>query len=1023
MPNTPLDLGLPSGSRTSTNAYERARLAATNVLQGRPAVAGRALLDPASLSVPERQTLSERWGLNEGWTGTFLRAAENPLVLIGAVLALRFPLPSAKNLFRLSEKLTGPQGLLRRTGFLRTRIVGNIDDIYADLKAGDSTLPEVYKALLRDVSGFHRKHSENVQTAISQWEAKTGRLFKPRDEVLIAARLNGMEGRVVRPLADPASIELASKMRVSFDAMHKEVFSAADKSAFLRALAERKLSVDEFRRVVSSQGATSSVARSVLAKRTALRNQIMQQIRNGGGVSETYPRVGYKKDYWPWMVSRSWQDVDREVARLASSQGESSYGRAMISAAGTKAPSAAAERRGRMLPDPDDLSLIKDQLVDPTLPDRIRARMATTGTVLPYSLRVQKAVPSYIHSMSRAFGWTVRGHGDKILDAAARLESSGLPHNAVRASMLRDSFIPVALGRQTYRQFLAGAYWDDLKYAAINTVRSPAAKKWMPTEARDWIEKKLIEDRGLFTLRNVQGRLASLFFTGALGANVPAATMNLMQTVLTTAPVIGAKATGQGLSAVIKKTPRYFSARNRGIEHNRAMALAFPEFSREGLTAAPLTEEALLVEDIVGRTLNDAWLGTSKAKLTPGRVYDRARAALMSLFQSSEAVVRLTAFEGAMAKGIGEGLSRAEAATIARRVTETTQFLTGPAATPAALLNSGPLLRQFGTFAARYAGFLAGPARELGSAADAFRVGPFAGQNWGTLGRAALASGLAYEAGQEFLGADLSQGLMFGALPQPVEGSPFYPSPFVPPVLGVLGGAAQSVLQGESQPLLRQLPLLVPGGVAAARAAEAVAPSVAKALGRRYADYDNIRDDGTIPVYSGAGALQGNLTPAQLWLDALGVVPGGIPTLQQERELTQFLKANTDRIVGYKRNFLDALYRNDFRKAEFIDAEYQNAMGMGPIAVKPQDWKATHVRHMIPRLERMLDSMPADVRDEYSGIVAQALMQESESLLGVHPAMLTITDTAAERDPYRQGQPSNVIELLRQRQMRNGVSR
>ena len=75
-------------------------------------------------------------------------------------------------------------------------------------------------------------------------------------------------------------------------------------------------------------------------------------------------------------------------------------------------------------------------------------------------------------------------------------------------------------------------------------------------------------------------------------------------------------------------------------------------------------------------------LGEADGKIR-ARAIDRVKAALMGMFQASENTVRLATFEGARIKAAAEGMEKVAGLDFARKVVETTQFLSGPAMTPA----------------------------------------------------------------------------------------------------------------------------------------------------------------------------------------------------------------------------------------------------------------------------------------------------------------------------------------------------
>jgi hypothetical protein len=1017
--------------RVGGGHFERPKLALSNLLRFDIPGAARGLVAPETLSPVQRQTLADRWGVGDGVFGKVLRVAENPLALLGAILAIKFRVPLSKNLFEFTPKL---EGLLRNPGFIRMRVTGNFDAIYHGLKAGDSTLPEVFKALGRDIQGFRNYHLTRVGTVIQKFEGNSGVDFGERMGIALVRRLEGKPLKSMGGQIQPHFETMATEVRGSFDQMYKQVIGAADSAALLQALAELKLPKHKYLAAIRSRAAKSvsaadkEILEAVAGKTRASKRALLEQLRNEGFITGGIEGAAKKPNYWPHRSLATAADYDAESARLVASGagGETVFGKRMLAAAESVSTPHALKRMHRMVANPADLKKIQDLLPDPKEISMLEGRMRASPDLRPYSMNFLQTFEGYTHSLAKAYGWTVRGRGRAIVQAAESLEQSYLAnpkkyaHNKIRAAMLRDSYVPLAMGRSTYRQGLASAQFDEMKYRLAQQLNKSGLQKALGADTTNWLRQRLVEDRGILNFRNLQGRIAGHFYVGALGMNVTSSAYNLMQTLLTTVPVIGPTATAQGLSKVLQKVPQYFRHRQAGMGSEIAMAKTFPEFGAEGLTGSPLTTEAM------GGLLSKAW--EESAVRRPNVVkgaYDRVSAALMSLFQSSERLVRLTAFEGTMAKAAAEGLTVEQAAPIARRVVETTQFLAGPHAVPSALKGLGPMLRQFGTFPMRYTDFLFGTSTEIGSAAQrGGLMGLMPDKNLGVLGRAMLTGGLAYEGAKEFLNQDVSRGLMFGALPVPSPDQPFAPMPYVPPILALGGAAAMDVLGGEFKHLQFQLPILAPGGVAAARFTTALMPGLAEKIGREHVAYDlkvKGKDGKTrVPIFSRGGSLRGYLTPFEVYLDGLGWPPGGVGSLQAERELEQYLLAQRDRIRTYRKEFLEALVlKNDIKEATRINEEYKEVYpGFGGIQVRPQDLQAVKMRYMVARLEKALETLPKEVRPFFGELVSTVMLQEAENLLGVDPYLLQApAATVASRDVHRQPPPGSTLEAIVRRQI------
>jgi len=243
------------------------------------------------------------------------------------------------------------------------------------------------------------------------------------------------------------------------------------------------------------------------------------------------------------------------------------------------------------------------------------------------------------------------------------------------------------------------------------------------------------------------------------------------------------------------------------------------------------------------------------------------------------------------------------------------------------------------------------------------------------------------------------------------------PLPFIPPAVSIAAATAKA-LTGDTSPLVSQLPILVPGGVELARLSTAYAPDVAKALGRNFADYKATLPDGRIPILDGDGNLRALARPMQLYMQAFGIPPGGPGGLQKEQELSKYLLSQREKIVNMRREFVNAIVQNDVRRATQINDQYKAQYpGTGEIKIGANDVKAVQLRLMVPRLERILETAPAQVRPQLAQAIQAALGSEAESLLGVDPGLLAVPgSTIRSREVFRQQPPRNIVEELAQKQ-------
>jgi hypothetical protein len=76
---------------------------------------------------------------------------------------------------------------------------------------------------------------------------------------------------------------------------------------------------------------------------------------------------------------------------------------------------------------------------------------------------------------------------------------------------------------------------------------------------------------------------------------------------------------------------------------------------------------------------------------------------------------------------------------------------------------------------------------------------------------------------------------------------------------------------------------------------------------------------------------------------------------------------------------------------------------LGPIKIKSSDIRAVHLRHDVSRIERVLETMPPEIRSQMGGAVQTALMHQADTgeFFGLDPEILQRQPTITARDKYR----------------------
>lgn len=956
---------------TGTSAFDRAELALANALSGDPRAALTSVVAPLDLTPEQKRSIADRLlGHPRSPVHSLVDIATNPFVIAGAVLTTAYPVSHAGRLLQYTERLGG---YLRRVGPI-ARFFGDMHEIYRG-----TPIPALLGRASREMDLFKGVQSEALGNAIIEFERRSGSRFSRSTGVRIAAYLDGLDDA-----AHPAWSYLRKKVPGAANALRGSPLAGLQLTDAERQLADRVRG--QFERTWFSLYRTPQnrkLAAESLAKAGFEPPSVLRKVAR----------------YWPHVERMTPEAVDAAQREwMASISGGTRGLRRTLRGGGERLASRSAlQRRNAMIPDPADLldaGLIDSgtaSLLDAALADAVR----TGGHPLRrYSLQLLPTYESYMHAQGRTRAWVLPLErnatpiGKLITQESAKLRAAG---DVIRANMLDDTYIPAASGKLTLSQTMQAMQFSDSRRKAYDILQQLPLPAPIKGSLSAWLKESPVASH-----QSVAGKLAGYFYVTTLGApNVLSPIVNLSQTLTTTIPVLGVKDTMAGMDRVWRGIGIYLRERRAGQSAGIAFDRAFPQFSRMAFDVDPLSREAL------GTAMDNAYgaLGPSASRAT-----HKTKSALMWMFSRTERFNRLVAFEGGSHKALrelagttwrnpltGEShvLRRGDtrlgdaAAEFGNEVARMTQFGGGPLNLPAGIVNWPAPLRQFASFPMRFANFAVNTATTLGAAEKA----GFAGRNYGTLGRLMLGSGLLYGAGREFFDADLSQGLLWGALPLPRDAGPFAPLPIVPPAVSILGAAGLAVARGSTEELQGVLPLLIPGGIGLSRLSQVAAPSAAKAFMRPYADYDGALPDGRVPIYSRDDTLIGYQSPVQLWARAVGL---GDVTGTREAQVTKYLLRQRDRIRDFRRRYVDAAVANDTRTVDAVQQEFRKAYpGMGDIQLKKSDLRAVQLRREIPRLERLMRQLPEEYRQQFAAVVSTALAGvPAQEFLGVDPMLL-----------------------------------
>ncbi len=948
------------------NVMERPELALANLLRGEPGASIRALLRPASLSPKEQQDLAEQLGLTKGKPNGFKDALmgviTNPLVVLGTILAMRYPVATLANMTKFSDQVVKSAG---RFSFLsRLKDFGHIFKDRPDLV-------KAWNGATRITGDVKEKYMLKAGAIFDEYTATTGMAFGAREDFIVESVMrnlhNGITGNrgMLAPLSRTALLKdytpglrrVHDKMTGLFDEFWNEILGTPEaRKAMAQIAKEKGLTVgDKVNRYMPTfldKGAMG---------------QVMEQQWIAHQLSLSEKIVGQ-------------QELASVVRRLGGS---------------------ALKRKGGILPNPQHLRQFPEYLsekgmaaLDEAVAKRATVQIRVGDNLVDlkavHSMGLAETVSKYVSQMAATHGWTVKGftprgmkspmsHGKIIAREVAWLMNSG-GTGPSRANLVTNTYIPLGKGLLTPKQAMAAQQWGARMDWTVAKLHDPAFAKFIPKQQLAWLKKSVANDKGPLSLQSVTGGAAGWLYIGTLGANAGSATLNLMQNFLTTAPLIGPEATLAGMKRVFSKAQKFFHARTRLGSMQKAIAETFPEYVASGTAGHSLADEA--VKASFEYSYQAAQAG---AKSTLGRGMDKMKQYLMALFSYTEQFNRLTAFEGAMWKGAREGMGGKELMTAARDIVAKTQFMQGIETTPAFLVDKNPLIRQYLQFPSKMLEFVTDTALSTASGVQS----GFAGRNYGTIGRAIAATGLVYEAGKGF-NMDLSSGLLMGSLPVPRTDSPFGVFPFVPPAVALGGSMVEAAIKGDIKPLQHSLPMLVPGGLAMSRFAGFIpgkqGQRMAQLLGRHYADYDQKTPDGRVAIFSKQGSLVGYESIGEIIMKGSGI-PGTGANIRSETEHIQFLLQNRDRIREARNDYLNAMYLNDYDRMEKIRVAFERAYGQ-PLVIKEAHIKAMQMKRTVPRLERVLQTMPPELRHQFAQVIQTAMFSQGSQFLGIDPSLL-----------------------------------
>jgi len=625
----------------------------------------------------------------------------------------------------------------------------------------------------------------------------------------------------------------------------------------------------------------------------------------------------------------------------------------------------------------------------------IQSKFDAIGQIPQYSLRMDKVMSLHINSLAHQHAWAIpKTEGTKSVGAIIEEEAGILKRtDPQRWRILTNDYIPMLRGMKTWREQERQIIFNDFKLKLSSSIQTPRMTKVLNATApgkavRTWLIDTLNAPSGSLSAQSFTGSLTSLFYHGALGFNPAPAFKNILQPLITTASVIGMPDTIRGsgillpkLGQLIKRTQFHMG---KGLSlaeaDQKALWEIFPEAMQENILGSPMFGE------VTDESIPMVAQGFQKALAT-------GKSASMAMFHTTERFNRLLTYEASAAKANLEGLGAKETQRFASTMVRMTQFSGGPLGIPHGMLNIPAPIRQFAQFPLRMLDFMYSSLRFGSAAAVAEGKMPL---DLGTIGRTVRNSAIAGTIAQRALGFNIDNSLLFGALPSPLsKDAPFFPFPIVSPAVGIAGSLGGAVFTGDFSRVPSSLAVGVPGGVAFRRAYKSLAPS--------RADYQHRDVDGKITVTDKVGKLVGNFTPAQLFLRSVGIRTNNV---EAEQQFTQFVLKQRDILRQFRTEYLAALQSNSMETAQDIQAAYQKKYPeLPPLRVKKSDIRALRLRTQTTRIQRILKSLPADVRPVFEEIASMSVAAEATRLVQNNSDALPLLMPPKSSNPATATQP------------------
>ena len=368
--------------------YDRPGLALANVIAGRPGAAVQSLVSPDSLSPEERKSLADKYGASR-FGRIVLSVATNPLVIMGLLMHVRYPVASAKMLMKFKSNVLD---YANRAGL----VLRNVSSLHTNF--ANTKIPDLADDLMFSIDKTKAKYMEAVGPAMDKLKAPLQQADLTRIGLWLEnafAKDNWMVERFKLPAPvwtgrlSPEHMEVAQALKKGLEGVFQEtVGTESAKQAVLKELMRRKgfagkmpTTIQGIRQrlievgvPVKETGTSATVLARELAERGVISKQLASKLTNQQSMLNAMRGQGFQlpegihtlgtieklPNYLPHMVRMNAKDFERYVEGVMNATGgdEKLMHRMMTAATRNKQSLSMVSRHKFMLPDPHELEAL-----------------------------------------------------------------------------------------------------------------------------------------------------------------------------------------------------------------------------------------------------------------------------------------------------------------------------------------------------------------------------------------------------------------------------------------------------------------------------------------------------------------------------------------------------------------------------------------------------------------------------------------------------------------------------------------